>query len=277
MHGRFRVVTLQEVMYDKNSVLIAVILFVTMIAAVEFGSWVGLRLSARANDSLRSQVNSLQASLLGILALLLGFTFSQSLQRYDLRSAAVVSEANAIGTAQLRVALLPDAYRRQTFDLMNDYIESRIDAGAVSLDREAARQLLARESERIQAELWQLAAAAVHESDRPATVNLYLAALNDMIDAKTSRDAALGRHVPEIVLFLLYGTFILTGVLVGYAAGVSGARASRGTYVLVGLIVVLVFIIIDLDRPRRGLIEVDQSSLVALGTAMIPSDSIRPE
>ena len=113
-----------------------------------------------------------------------------------------------------------------------------------------------------------LAVQASDATDRPATVNLYLQSLNEMIDSNAKRDAALDRHVPELVLFLLYGTFVLTGSLLGYAAGVAGSRVSKGSYILVSLIVVLVFIIIDLDRPRRGLIEVDQSSLVTLGKAL---------
>jgi hypothetical protein len=98
---------------------------------------------------------------------------------------------------------------------------------------------------------------ASNTTDTPATVNLYLQSLNAMIDSNAKRDAALDRHVPELVLFSLYGTFILTGSSLGYAAGVAGSRVSKGNYILVSLVVVLVFIIIDLDRPRRGLIEFD--------------------
>jgi uncharacterized membrane protein (Fun14 family) len=68
-------------------------------------------------------------------------------------------------------------------------------------------------------------------------------------------------------LFLLYGTFVMTGCIVGYASGVAGHRASFVTYVMVGLIALLVFVIIDLDRPRRGLIEVRQTSLTELREA----------
>ncbi len=255
---------MREIMYDKNSFLIAAILFVSMVAVIEIGSWLGLRRASSTAESLKTQLNGLQGSLLGILALLLGFTFSQSLQRYDVRSAAVVDEANAIGTTFLRLDLLPEDQRDASVDLLREYIETRIQAGAISMDRLDERQPIIDRSIALQNELWRIAAVAAQMTDRPATVNLYLQSLNELIDANASRNAALGRHVPELVLFLLYGTFLLTGSLVGYASGVSGTRASRGTYVLVSLIVVLVFIIIDLDRPRRGLIEVNQSSLVDL-------------
>jgi uncharacterized membrane protein (Fun14 family) len=74
--------------------------------------------------------------------------------------------------------------------------------------------------------------------------------------------------VPNEILFLLFATFVLTGGVVGYAAGVAGHRPSVTTYVLLVLIVVLSFVIMDLDRPRRGIIRIDQSSLVNLGAAI---------
>jgi hypothetical protein len=124
-----------EIMYDKSSVLIAVILFVTMAVAIVIGNRVGRRLHNGVDDGIKSQVNAFQGSLLGILALLLGFTFSQSLQRYDVRSAAVVDETNAIGTIFLRTDLLPSQIGIHAQALRREYINTRIDAASVSLDR----------------------------------------------------------------------------------------------------------------------------------------------
>jgi hypothetical protein len=99
-----------------------------------------------------------------------------------------------------------------------------------------------------------------------------------MIDAYSARQATLDRHVPEVVLFMLLGTLLLACALVGYVSGIAGQRAPFATYVLVTLIVLLVFIIIDLDRPRRGLIEVRQDNMLELrdaivGTAVSDADS----
>lgn len=254
-------------MYDKNSVLIAAILFVFMLVAIELGSWIGRRLRRDVDEPLKTQTNAMQASLLGILALLLGFTFSQSLQRFDARSAAVVDEANAIGTVYLRAQLLPESTATRSMALLREYLEVRIRGGSIALDREDEREAVLGEAAALHERLWALARESVSVGANPATVSLYINALNEMMDSNARRDAALNRHVPELVLFLLFGTFILTGGLVGYAAAISGGRASFGAYILVGLIVVLVFIIIDLDRPRRGLIEVDQSSLTEMQLA----------
>lgn len=255
---------MKEIMYDHNSVLIVSILFVVLILATETGYRIGRRLGDGTSDSSKSQVNSIQASILGVLALLLGFTFSLSLQRFDSRSQAVINEANAIGTVMLRTELLPESYRATTKALVVDYLDYRVRAASISLDHAKQRDAELRESNRLLDALWQQATRAADKDPNPVTTGLFIQSLNELIDAYGTRDAALNRHVPEVVLFLMFGTFILTATLVGYAAGVSGHRASFATYILEILIVCLVFVVIDLDRPRRGLIEVSHQSLIEL-------------
>ena len=100
-------------MYNLNSVLITMILFLCLVLAIEAGYRVGRRFQDVTNEVSKSKVDAIQASLLGVLALILGFTFSLSLQRYDSRSEAVVDEANAIGTTYLRAQLLPVSIRNK--------------------------------------------------------------------------------------------------------------------------------------------------------------------
>jgi hypothetical protein len=255
-------------MYQLSSVLIAGILFASMTLAIEGGYRVGLRTRGSADDSSKAHINTIQAALLGVLALLLGFTFSLSLQRFDSRSEAVVDEANAIGTAYLRAQLLPESLRGDVRKTLRAYLNLRVESSAVALDHPSAREALLAKSNRLQNVLWDYARQAAAEDPNPVTSGLFIQALNDMIDAFGRRDAALDRHVPEVVLLLLYGTFLMTGTIVGYASGMAGHRASFVTYVMVALIVLLVFIIIDLDRPRRGLIEVSHKSVFDLKAAM---------
>jgi hypothetical protein len=244
--------------------LIVSLLLVALAVATEGGYRIGRRFAKATTDSSRGQINTIQSSLLGVLALLLGFTFSLSLQRYDTRSQAVIHEANAIGTTMLRAELLPVEVRAETVELLHDYLDLRVRAGGISLDHHEERERLLQESAQLLDALWRNAMRAAEQDPGPVASGLFIQALNETIDAYGTRDAALNRHVPEPVLFLMFSTFILTACLVGYASGVAGHRASFATYILVTLIVFLVFIIIDLDRPRRGLIEVSQQSLVDL-------------
>ena len=255
---------MQEIMYNHSSILIVGLLLLALLAAIETGFRLGGKASPNVNEAFKGQVNTIQASLLGLLALLLGFTFSQALQRYDTRSDAVVAEANAIGTVLLRIELFPEEVRSPFRTELERYIDLRIRSGNVSLDQVDERAETLSAVEAAQRGLWRLGSAAINAPQSGIVVQ----GLNDMFDAYTARNAALDRHVPEIVLFLLFGTFLLTACLVGYSSGVSRNRAAFPTYVLVVLITTLVFIILDLDRPRRGVIEVSQQPLLDLSSAM---------
>ncbi len=259
---------MNEIMYDQSSVMIAVLLFAALIVATEVTFHLGRRSIKKTTEAKKSQISAIQGSILGVLALLLGFTFSLSLQRYDSRSEAVVSEANAIGTAALRADLLPPAYRSDAKQKLQDYLDLRIQAGAISLEHQDERKAVVVQSNRLLDEIWRLAAEAASVDANPVTTGLFIQAVNDVIDSYGSRDAELNRHVPETALFLLLITLVMTASLVGYGSGVSGHRASLATHVLYFLIVLMVFLIIDLDRPRRGLIEVSQQSMVDLQVSL---------
>lgn len=259
---------MNELLYDTNSALIAAVLFVSMALAIEIGLRVGRPGSVPANEAAKEHINGIQAAMLGILALLLGFTFSLALQRYDSRSEAVVDEANAIGTAWLRTQLLPAALRGEAQALLRDYTGARVQASTLTLaDHAQLGALMARATQQ-QTALWALARRALELDPNSYTPVLFIESVNTLIDSFGKRDAALQRHVPEFVLMLLYATFLMAGAIVGYACGVGGHRPSMASYIMVVLIVVLVFIILDLDRPRRGLIQVSQKSLVDLHAGM---------
>ncbi len=254
-------------MYEIPSYVIAAGLFLLLSASIYLGGAIGRRNQNNESDSAKTQANAVQGSLLGLLALLLGFTFSLSLGRYDQRSAEVVREANAIGTAWLRTDLVSDERRDEAKRLLRAYGSLRLQSSSVSAADDAERVRLIGEAEAVFGALWALAAEEVHASRDPVSMG-FAASLNDMIDALANRDAAVNRHVPELVLYLLFGTFVLLGGVVGYASWISGVRPGAPVYAMMVLIVILVFLIIDLDRPRRGLIAVDQTNLATTVTAM---------
>ncbi|MEM7489650.1 MAG: hypothetical protein AAF390_11070 [Pseudomonadota bacterium] len=228
------------------------------------GRWIGLGRPPR-DEHETGQVSATQASLLGILGLLLGFTFSVALGRHDARSAAVVAEANAIGTAWLRTDILPDPIGAKA--LLRTYAEERVAASTIPASQPAARETRIAAAEAAFDALWAAGAEVVRVTPTPATV-AFTNALNDVIDELSARDAAIERHVPEIVLIMLYMTFLLSGGLLGYASGAGRTKITPTALVMPVLIVALVFVIIDLDRPRRGLIVVDQAPLIAAAAAM---------
>ncbi len=259
---------MKDSLYEVSSISIAAVLFITMAVVIEVGYWIGCRVRDKSTEPARNHTAAIQGSLLGILALLLGFTFSISLGRHDTRSEAVVNEANSIGTVWLRAQMLPEPARGEIQAMLRDYVNLRVIGGDVSVVRAEQHQELLTRTNVVLDALWTRSRDVAIEFPNPVTSGLYIQALNDMIDSYGSREAALNRHVPELVLILLYATFLMTGCVIGFTAGLAGHRTSFVTYIMVGLIVVLVFIIVDLDRPRRGLIRINHASLEQLQKSM---------
>lgn len=259
---------MNELMYSQSSLAIVIGLLVCMLLSVELGYRIGRRQSIAASEAVRSQANTVLAAMLGLLALLLGFTYSLALQRYEERSQAVVTEANAIGTTYLRAQLLPAAMRSDIQAKLRQYVDIRVREGRLNVDDAAGDKALVQQGSGLAAQVWALAMQAVTKDDRPATTGLFIQALNDMIDSADRHRAALDRHVPESVLFLVFLTFVMTTAILGYASGVAAHRVTIPGIALVVLIALVVYLIIDLDRPRRGLIQVNQESLVNLQRGM---------
>lgn len=253
----------RELLYDIPTPLICLGLLAAMLLVMFAAYRLGLLRRARETDETRSQTTAVQGSLLGLLALLLGFTFSLGLARHDSRSAAVVDEANAIGTAWLRADFLPEDIRAEAKADLRRYLRLRTEAGAVPADQAQRRTRLVANAEAAFDDLWAQAAQYAAAGGGPAAVS-YAASLNDMIDALGSRNAAIERHVPEVVIMMLFATFVLSGAMLGFSSGLAGSTPAAPVYLMLALIVLLVFMIIDLDRPRRGLIAVDQSPMSAL-------------
>lgn len=253
-----------ELLYGHSSVAIVVILFIAIIVLNEVGFRIGRFVQAHTDSEAKSLTGSIQASILGLLALLLGFTFSMSMQRFDNRSMALIDEANAVGTAVLRVQLLPEEFREQAGTLFQEYIGLRVEIGQLDLTRVEERDAYNGRIGDLQNRLWALAIAATEVDPRPVTLGAFVNSLNDVIDSQGKRNALLQMQVPEVVLLLLFIVFISSGGIMGYSAGLSGQRIFVPIVLVSILITLIVFIIIDLDRPKRGLIQVNQSALVEL-------------
>ncbi len=259
---------MMEVMYRQNSVLIVAVLFALMVIAMEGGFRVGCRKSERHAEAIR-QANAVLASMLGLLALLLAFTFSAALQRYEDRSLTVVAEANAIGTTYLRAQLLPAEIRDEVRALLRQYLDTRLQEGSVDSTEPERHESIIRRAKQLEAQLWSQAARAAEIDGRVVASGLYIQSLNELIDTSGTRNAALNRHVPEVVLLLLFATIVLTTATLGFSSGLAGHRVTLAAFVLMTLIALVVYLIVDLDRPRRGAIQVSHESMLSLQRSIV--------
>jgi hypothetical protein len=254
----------REIMYNQNSILIAIILFIVILLAYELGFRIGRFFQKKTHEEIKLQTNAIQGGTLGLLALLLGFTFNMALQRFDNRSYAEIKEANTIGTAMLRTKLLPSPYDSLLYSSFQEYIDLRLEIGGIDLTKSEIRKEINHRTDVVQNRMWNLAIEAAEIDSRPVTTGYFITSLNEMIDARGERIAILKRHVPEVILFLLFGIFIISSSLMGYSSGLGLKRAYVPTILLTLLIVLVVFIIIDLDRPKRGIVKVKQDSMYEL-------------
>jgi ABC-type multidrug transport system fused ATPase/permease subunit len=254
---------MREIMYTQSSVLIVLGLFIFMLLAMEIGFRSGRRKQASVAEAI-TQANAVLVSMLGLLALLLAFTFSAALQRYEDRSQTVVAEANAIGTTYLRARLLPEGVRDEVQALLRQYLDVRIQEGRVDATDPDSYESLLHQAKLMEAQLWDHAVRAAELDKSVVTSGLFIQSLNELIDASTTRNAALNRQVPEIVLYLMIATIVLTTATLGYASGIAGHRVTLAAFILLILIALVVYLIIDLDRPRRGVIQVSHESMLSL-------------
>ena len=233
-------------------VLLIGFLFVGMLALLDVGRRIGNRHLAIDPDGARTGVAAVDGTVFALLGLLIAFTFSGAAARFDTRRLQIVDEANAIGTAYLRVDLLPAAAQPALRDHFKRYVDLRVEVYQSLPDIEAARQAMDK-SARLQVEMWRLSVAGCR-TESPPCATLLLAALNEMIDITATRAMAARIHPPWVVFGLLFVLALLASLFAGY--GMAGAR-TRSWVHIVGFAVVMtisVYLIFDLEFPRFGLI-----------------------
>lgn len=233
----------------------------TLLAAV-VGARVGRKLQTRLSDQERFQLFGVQASLLGLLALLLGFSFAMGQTRYDVRRRLVVDEANAIATSRLRTFAVSEPTGSEMRVLLDAYVESRLIIVRTRSEPEIKAAIA--ESERLQREVWSRAASLAKADPRSIPVGLLLQSLNEMIDLHTSRLGAARNHIPPTVLAALIIIAIAAMGWVGASFGSVGRSGTATTLILSALIALVVAMIVDLDQPRSGIVRVSQLPLVDL-------------
>jgi len=249
--------------------LIALGLFAGMLAFLEVGRRLALR-RLRRDRSAGEGVSAVDGAVFALLGLLIAFTFSGASTRFEARRHLIVEETNAIGTAYLRLDLLPAEAQPALRDALRAYLDARLAIYQKLPDLAAAREELAR-SQRMQAEIWREAVAAVRaEGAPPAAAILLLPALNAMFDIATTRTLTTRMHPPAIVFGMLAGLALFASLLAGY--GMTGSRLYSWFHMVAFALVMAIafFVILDLEYPRFGLIRVDEfdRALVELRESM---------
>lgn len=249
-------------MFALINLSIATALFGAMVALQELGWRFGERRWQRLPKGRKIATTVTEGAVFGLLGLVLAFTFSGAGARFEERWHLVVNESNAIGTAWLRIDILPAAAQPRIRDLFRQYLDARIERYRSVSGPAGARQA-SDKAAALQKEIWAAGVTAASSSGQIAPFTVFLPAMNEMFDLATAREAARGLH-PPVLVFVMVGILTLVGSLF---AGYGMAGSSRSWLHIVGFAAVLtmtVFVITDYEFPQVGLIRIDRVDSVLL-------------
>jgi hypothetical protein len=235
-----------------------------VLLAVEAGFLLGTTKRRRSEEAQKAPIGEMVAAMLGLLALLLAFTFNLAATRYTTRRALVLEEANAIATTWLRAGLLPEAHRIEIHKLLREYLEVRL--GAVQSGQ--IQQGIAR-SQELQKRLWAEARAAGQQEPGSIMVGLFITSVNELIELHAKRVMfGLRTRIPSVIWAVLYFVAMLAIGAIGYHAGLMGVRRSLAILPPVLTFSAVLLLIADLDRPQEGFFRVSQQSLADVRNLM---------
>jgi hypothetical protein len=250
--------------------LLVTALFAGVLACLEIGWRIRSKNLAAETANSDAGLNAMAGAVFALMGLLIAFTFSGAAARFEARRALIVQETNDIGTAYLRIDLLPpDAQPALRADF-RDYLDARLAFYAKLANDQAGSKAEYDRSTQLQSKIWAEALAAAARENSNATTSLVVAALNSMIDITTTRSMALETHPPNAIYLALAAVVLASSVLAGYSMAKSGQRNWTHMLIYAGTLAFAVYLIFDLDYPRLGLVRIDTADhiLVDLRNSM---------
>ena len=245
-----------------SALLFAVLLFGGMLILLEIGRRLGIKRRPKESEGERGSLGTIEGAMFALLGLVVAFTFSGAAGRFNEKRALIAVEANSIETAYLRLNLLSQQAQPELQDLFRRYVDSRLETYRKLPDMNAAKIEMAK-SKKIQIEIWAKAVAATQLRDsHPDAGKLLLPSLNSMIDITTTRGMALQTHPPSIIYALLFSLGLICALLAGYRMAGGQRRSWLHILSFAVMTVIIVYVIIDVEYPRAGLIRLqafDQS------------------
>ena len=235
--------------------------FIAVLVPILLGQFYGNYRKKKSEDVPHAPVGAVVGAAFGLLAFMLAITFQIAANRYDTRKQLLLEEVTNIRTGYLRAGLIPEPYRSSTKKFLVEYVDLRVDfANDLSkLDPALSR------SQQILDSLWKYT-ETLAEQDRSSEVYaLYTTSVNDMIDSYNQRIAVgLQYRIPPAVLFVLFVISFVSMLLLGYQFGISGKGNLKLIILLSVIFAIVMFLILALDQPEKGLATINQKPMVTL-------------
>jgi hypothetical protein len=250
-------------LYDQSALGTVAVLLAVMLLAFELAYQIARRWHTATEHAGREVFVAVKVSLLGMLALLLAFTFGMAVDRYAERQRLVTAEANLLHGMLLQSTLLPEGARAQFRQLFGQFVDARL------AFFDARRNLVAVEqainlTEELHRQMWELVRTEMLRYLPMNGAEGMVRSLNEEWTIHRQRVHAFENRVPDAVVMLLFGGAVIAMAALGFAAGIANHRGTTGKLLLAALLAGTILVVLDLDRPRRGIFQISQEPMVHL-------------
>lgn len=238
-----------------NLALIAVSVFIALVVCLEIGYRIGTKRVKTIPNAFEG-FGAIEGAVFGIFGLLLSLSFFGAASRLDARRQLIVTEASAIGSAYMRVDLLPNAEQPEVRRLFREYLDERIRISESADETQALAEMS--KATGLQQAIWSHAISATKEGAPGAP--LLLTALNQMTEIANAKAIAVQTHLPALVFYFL----LVAGLLSGFVAGFGMARGHRNWLSILAyasIVTLTMYVMIDMEYPRAGLIRIGAADL----------------
>lgn len=247
--------------------LLAVAGILLAVAAAAF--MLGLLLRRRYARTPEESDSLLTSSVLGLLALLLSFTFSLASDRFDARRVLVAQEANAIGTLYLRAQLLEEPYRSRLSHTLRAYVDNRIELGEA--DRNTSAALLTT-NDRLLHQIWSESAAAFPSISGLDFSSTFYDSVNNVIEFDGMRKSARMARVPPVIFILLFLYVVSSAAMLGFFAQTKRGLVQATFFLL--LLMLFLLVILDIDEPTMGGVRESQGPMERMRATILTQSSV---
>ena len=264
-------------LYRQHPICLVAVLMVVMTVTAEIGFRLGRRWHPRTDDARRGHLASVMGSLLGLLALLLSFTFAMSANRYDTRRQMVMSEANVLGALYLQSRVLPDAPRKAFKQILRQYVALRAQAALLRHDASAKETAQAiAEAEGLQDQMLNVIKTSAELEPPAKSTDAMLKGLIEAVSVYRSRVFALESRVPDSIIWLILAGSATAMGAVGLFGGLGNHRGVPARVILSILLCGTIYVVLDLDRPHEGLIKISQTPMLHLSQILDRDAEAKP-
>lgn len=264
-------------LYERDSIWIVAALLGATVLAGEIGCLAGRRKHPSSDEARRRTVGSVVGSLLGLLALLISFTFAMAAGRYDTRRQLVVSDANALGGLYLQSSLLPDPPRKAFKQLLRQYVDLRAQIALLHHDlSDAQTAQTTAKSERIHEQMWKVIQAAAESQPPVPVADDMLKRLIEVTSIYRERIFSWEGRVPDPVIWLLLFGAVTAIAVIGLYGGLANHRGLASRIAVTLLLCGTIYVVLDLDKPHQGIMPVSQSPVLHLVRTLDRDQETKP-